>query len=168
MPISERPPAFDLYAELGVTETADRPTIEAAYRALLRRHHPDLAGGDRRATRRTQRLNVARDWLTDPARRASYDTLRRPPRPAPLPPTGPGRPRRGPGGRAGAWTTGSSDTRTARPPTADLRGLVAIAGVVLGLLGLLAGIGGGVVGPVAFGLGAVLLGAAVALGLAGV
>ncbi|MFN8630309.1 MAG: restriction endonuclease [Chloroflexota bacterium] len=64
-------PDFDLYAELEVSERASVETIQAAYRSLQLRHHPDRvgdAGGDRAV-----RLNIARDWLTDPRRRASYD-----------------------------------------------------------------------------------------------
>jgi hypothetical protein len=64
-------PNFDLYAELEVSERASVETIQAAYRSLQLRHHPDRvgdAGGDRAV-----RLNIARDWLTDPDRRARYD-----------------------------------------------------------------------------------------------
>jgi restriction system protein len=64
-------PAFDLYAELEVSERASVETIQAAYRSLQLRNHPDRKGaaaGDRSA-----RLNIARDWLTDAERRARYD-----------------------------------------------------------------------------------------------
>ena len=64
-------PAFDLYAELEVSERASRETIQAAYRSLQLRNHPDRLGGDTGA--RAVRLNIARDWLTDPDRRAQYD-----------------------------------------------------------------------------------------------
>lgn len=67
-------PAFDLYAELEVSERATVETIQAAYRSLQLRHHPDLAGSAGAA--RSARLNVAREWLTDPARRAAYDAHR--------------------------------------------------------------------------------------------
>lgn len=65
-------PPFDLYATLGVAPDAPVETIVAAHRTLIRRHHPDVSDGPR-ATQATQRLNVARDWLADPDRRARYD-----------------------------------------------------------------------------------------------
>jgi restriction system protein len=64
-------PAFDLYAELEVSERASVETIQAAYRSLQLRNHPDLVGAT--AGDRSARLNVARDWLTDAERRARYD-----------------------------------------------------------------------------------------------
>ena len=67
-------PPFDLYAELEVPETASTETIEAAWRSLMKRTHPDLVAAG--SGERTVRLNVARDWLTDPARRARYDDAR--------------------------------------------------------------------------------------------
>lgn len=67
-------PNFDLYAELEVSRTATTPTIDAAWRSLLKRNHPDLGGP--RAAERTVRLNIAHDWLTDPGRRARYDEAR--------------------------------------------------------------------------------------------
>ncbi len=73
-------PEFDLYAALGVPLDSDTGAIERAWRDRVRATHPDRAskGGDREATARTVRLNIARDWLTDPTRRAHYDFLRRP------------------------------------------------------------------------------------------
>jgi hypothetical protein len=70
--VADEIPAFDLYAELEVSERASVETIQAAYRSLQLRNHPDRAGAD--AGDRAVRLNVARAWLTDPARRARYDT----------------------------------------------------------------------------------------------
>lgn len=66
-------PRFDLYAELGVTPTADDETIEAAYRAAIERKYPDVDPAD---DRRTVRLRLARTWLTDPERRNRYDASR--------------------------------------------------------------------------------------------
>lgn len=65
-----RVPKFDLYRELEVDPQATTETIEAAYRSLIRRHHPDAGSG---TGWRATRLNLAREWLTDPARRALYD-----------------------------------------------------------------------------------------------
>jgi DnaJ-class molecular chaperone len=38
--------APDYYAVLQVHPDADREVIEAAYRQLMRKYHPDIAGGD--------------------------------------------------------------------------------------------------------------------------
>ncbi len=73
-------PEFDLYAELDVAFDADSAAIERAWRAGVRSVHPDraLSGDERAATTRTARLNIAREWLMDPTKRARYDLLRRP------------------------------------------------------------------------------------------
>lgn len=80
MPPLDPIPAFDLYAELAIAPGADAATIERAWRAGVRSVHPDRAGvgEERAATQRTARLNIAREWLMDPAKRARYDELRRP------------------------------------------------------------------------------------------
>src|SRR5690242_21463550 len=67
-------PSFDLYAELGVHESASPEAIEAAYRALIKQHHPDRAGQS--GVERSKRLNIAQAWLRDPGRRADYDRAR--------------------------------------------------------------------------------------------
>jgi hypothetical protein len=74
-------PAFDCYRALGVPVSATTADIEVAFRAAAKREHPDLHEDAVAATARMQRLNIARDWLTDPQRRASYDAARglRPP-----------------------------------------------------------------------------------------
>jgi len=80
MPANDAIPEFDLYAEVGVPFDADARTIEDAWRARVQAHHPDRArlGSDREATERTAHLNIAREWLVDPIKRARYDRLRRP------------------------------------------------------------------------------------------
>ena len=80
MPPLDRMPEFDLYAELHVAHDADARAIEQAWRAGVRSVHPDLATvvDERTATTRTVRLNIAREWLMDPSKRARYDLLRRP------------------------------------------------------------------------------------------
>ena len=68
-------PQFDLYAELEVARLASVEVIEAAYRTLVKRHHPDVSrplDADR-----IKRLNEAREWLTDPTRRKRYDAATR-------------------------------------------------------------------------------------------
>lgn len=59
----------DLYETLGVEKNATRGQVRRAFRSKSKRAHPD-AGGDRDAF---QALVVARDVLTDDARRARYD-----------------------------------------------------------------------------------------------
>ena len=80
MPPLDPIPEFDLYAELKVAPDADAAAIERAWRAGVRSVHPDRAstGDERAATTRTARLNIAREWLMDPTKRARYDLLRRP------------------------------------------------------------------------------------------
>jgi hypothetical protein len=64
---------------LGVAPDASQEQLKAAHRALIRRHHPDLAPPAERAaaTRRVQDLNVAYGLVRDPQRRAEYDRARR-------------------------------------------------------------------------------------------
>ena len=80
MPRNDPIPEFDLYSELGVEFGADRTAIERAWRTAVRSVHPDRAEPDeeRAFTDRTVRLNIAREWLTEPARRERYDELRYP------------------------------------------------------------------------------------------
>jgi curved DNA-binding protein CbpA len=76
-------PADDLYARLEVDVDASFETIEIAWRALLKRHHPDIAGTA--GLELAKRINVAHDWLAERELRARYDRERglrsgRPPR----------------------------------------------------------------------------------------
>ena len=59
---------------LGVLPSASASEIKAAYRALVKRHHPD-AGGD---AERILALNAAWEVLGDADRRRRYDASRRP------------------------------------------------------------------------------------------
>ena len=63
--------ARDAYAILGVDPAVDDDAIAAAYRALARRFHPDIAGDA--ATRRMMRINAAFDLIRDSHRRSLYD-----------------------------------------------------------------------------------------------
>jgi curved DNA-binding protein CbpA len=67
-------PVDDLYARLEIPVDASPEVIEVAWRALLRRHHPDVAGDA--GLERAKRINVAHDWLSDPELRARYDHAR--------------------------------------------------------------------------------------------
>lgn len=64
-------PADDLYARLEISIDASSEAIEVAWRALLRLHHPDIAGPS--GLERSKRINVAHDWLSDQDLRARYD-----------------------------------------------------------------------------------------------
>ena len=60
------------YELLQVTPTADLEIITAAYRALIRRHHPDRNPSPS-ADATTKLLNEAWEVLSDPAKRTEYD-----------------------------------------------------------------------------------------------
>ena len=69
-------PPDDLYARLELPVDASFEAIEIAWRALLKQHHPDVAGPT--ADELAKRINVAHDWLSDPDLRARYDRERHP------------------------------------------------------------------------------------------
>jgi curved DNA-binding protein CbpA len=75
------------YETLNVTRDAEDVVIESAYRALMKRYHPDKTNGDPVAAERAKEINAAYSTLRDPESRARYDrSLRRdapPPRPKP-------------------------------------------------------------------------------------
>jgi curved DNA-binding protein CbpA len=66
------PDPFDPYAILQVSQDADQEVIQAAYRTLARRLHPDRSD-DPTASAQMARLNAAWETLGDPERRAAYD-----------------------------------------------------------------------------------------------
>jgi curved DNA-binding protein CbpA len=71
-------PAFvDHYAVLGVSPSATTAEIRRAYRSLVAREHADRHGSDPLAVERTRSLNLARDVLVDPPRRARFERERR-------------------------------------------------------------------------------------------
>jgi curved DNA-binding protein CbpA len=65
--------ADDLYRVLQVVPEADHEVIRAAYRALARKYHPDLAGGSKE---QMTALNAAWGVLQHPKTRAMYDRKR--------------------------------------------------------------------------------------------
>jgi curved DNA-binding protein CbpA len=72
----------DHYRLLGISPDATRAEIRAAYRGKVRLFHPDLVAGkteDARqaATEMTAQLNNAYECLSNPSRRAAYDTSNR-------------------------------------------------------------------------------------------
>ena len=109
-------PADDLYARLELPADASFEAVEVAWRALLKRHHPDVAGGAADADERAKRINVAHDWLSDPELRARYDREH------------PGRgrpPRAGDARRAQRAPTARASDRANRPRPAARRPLSA-------------------------------------------
>jgi curved DNA-binding protein CbpA len=74
---------LDLYAILGIPPTATQAEISRAYRALLRRHHPDTRAADDESQSAVsdttlQQVLAAYTVLHDPARRTEYDREARP------------------------------------------------------------------------------------------
>ena len=67
--LAPQPAGVDHYAVLGVSPLATEAQIKAAYRALVKLHHPDL-GGD---AQRILALNAAWEALRDGPRRRRYD-----------------------------------------------------------------------------------------------
>lgn len=63
----------DLYRILQVDSSADPDVIEAAYKRLARRFHPDLNRGDPAAEEQMKRINEAFRVLGKPDLRADYD-----------------------------------------------------------------------------------------------
>ena len=68
----------DYYSVLGVPPTADRAIIHAAWKALLRRYHPDANFGED-VSARAKAINEAYAVLGKKEARAAYDRSRLPP-----------------------------------------------------------------------------------------
>ena len=65
----------DYYEILGVPRSASQADIKKAFRKLAREHHPDRNAGDKAAEKRFKDLNEANAVLSDPEKRAQYDSL---------------------------------------------------------------------------------------------
>lgn len=88
-------PIADPYAVLGVSPGATPAEIKAAYRALVKHHHPDVGGDDQKI----RALNAAWEVLGDGDRRRRYDAQRSGPSSPPSGGAAP-RPRAGSGRQA--------------------------------------------------------------------
>jgi curved DNA-binding protein CbpA len=67
----------DHYAALGIRQSADQEVIAAAYRALVKKYHPDTAqGDDPTAGERFRAVKAAHDVLGNAERRRAYDAER--------------------------------------------------------------------------------------------
>jgi curved DNA-binding protein CbpA len=69
-------PTQDPYAVLQVVPNADQEVIDAAFRALARKYHPDR-DATRRAAEKMAELNLAYALVRDPKLRSAYDRARR-------------------------------------------------------------------------------------------
>lgn len=96
----------DHYAVLGVARGASAAVIKAAYRALVKRHHPDAGGGSERILA----LNAAWEVLGDGERRRRYDAFLL----AGSPVLGP-EAAQGEAGQAGGPATAAGARRSRRP-----------------------------------------------------
>ena len=137
---------MDYYEVLGVSRNSEPEVIEAAYRALMKKYHPDRSGNSADPGGRAQSINEAYAVLRDGYRRRIYDKMHpayrpaaaAPKRPAPSQanrkPAAPVRPPASPRPRQGSRRT------TARPPIgmAFSRSQLRMAGLIVGCIGLLA------------------------------
>ena len=64
----------DYYEELGVPRTATESDIKRAFRDLAKKHHPDVAQGDRKENEaKFKEISEAYAVLSDPQKRSVYD-----------------------------------------------------------------------------------------------
>lgn len=70
-------PEIDYYALLGLSPSAEAEVIQAVYRALAKKYHPDVYKGDKAEAERIMKdLNEAIRVLSDPKLREQYDATR--------------------------------------------------------------------------------------------
>lgn len=65
--------SMSYYETLHVSPNACEEVISWAYKALMRKYHPDLNGNDAKHNDIAQKINLAYEVLKDPTRRAAYD-----------------------------------------------------------------------------------------------
>jgi hypothetical protein len=69
----EQPAEVSLYEVLGLTEKAESEEIRTAYRALVKKLHPDINPGDEAAQEQFKRVTTAYRILNDAEQRGRYD-----------------------------------------------------------------------------------------------
>jgi curved DNA-binding protein CbpA len=115
-------PELDFYKVLQVDSEADPEVIQAAYRRLAQKFHPDVAL-DAATAHRMRAINVAWETLRDPVKRAEYDRRRALAASAPTSTGQPTRPRtsEATGEHAGgaAGPSGGRGPSAKRPDAAD-------------------------------------------------
>ena len=62
---------MDYYQVLGIPSSADQKAIRTAFRALVRRYHPDISNSA--SSERFRQVVEAYETLSEPVRRRSYD-----------------------------------------------------------------------------------------------
>ena len=120
------PDQIDPYKILQVDSEAEDEVIQAAYRRLARKYHPDLAASPDAAARMAA-INAAWELIGEPAKRQAYDRLRAPMATTPVHPpadstrAGSGASATGggtsSGTRAGSASTGAGASSTPPPET---------------------------------------------------
>jgi curved DNA-binding protein CbpA len=73
--VTEEP--IDAYKTLQVDPEAEDEVIQAAYRRLAQKYHPDVSGPGPESAGRMAAINKAWESVRDPARRRAYDRERR-------------------------------------------------------------------------------------------
>lgn len=63
----------DYYEVLGISKGASDEEIKKAYRAMIKKYHPDLNKDDPNAEEKTKEINEAYEVLKDPEKKARYD-----------------------------------------------------------------------------------------------
>ncbi|MFC1968538.1 J domain-containing protein [Chloroflexota bacterium] len=91
---------LDCYGILQVHPKAEKEVIDAAYRKLAAKYHPDVSQVSD-ALERMKQINTAYEVLSDPVKRAAYDALKG----AAPPPDVPPHAAAGPWYLANAWRT---------------------------------------------------------------
>jgi curved DNA-binding protein CbpA len=104
----------DPYKVLQVDSEAEDEVIQAAYRRLAQKYHPDRASGPE-AMERMVSINAAWELIGEPARRADYDSSVRQRSAAPAPGGTPS-PGAATPNRPAAWTPPPARQPTPRPP----------------------------------------------------
>lgn len=162
-----QPRPIDYYAVLQVHPKAEPEVITAAYKKLAAKYHPDVNHAPN-ATEKMKQLNAAYEVLSDPTRRALYDSSRRvatqphgPSQTVAYGSSPPAPPRTSNPRTESTYSTGRYDDATYRksPPAArssehdivslfDLLGVLALSAAISAAVGFV--LGNGIVGLVLF------------------